>query len=177
MENYNYKSIEDYKKELMASYQKRNETTDVMINIKDNAPDITEPIQNNENNNTDKNNEISELPEVEIQTEKGTGTFRAEVHTADLAYPVANAKIKLFKDKELIAFLMTDSSGRTKKINIISPPESNSFEPENPFKYVQYTAEIFADDFITKKNMTVDAVGGADAILNANIVPVSERMS
>lgn len=111
------------------------------------------------------------------EPQMGKSQFRAEVYTAQQAYPIEGAKVKLYKDGNLIAFLTTNKNGATDNIELESPPEINSLEPFNPFKTIEYLADIYADNFITKKGLPVQVVGGTQAILKTNLTPAPERVN
>ena len=120
--------------------------------------------------------ESQQLPESPEEL-TGTATFACEVNSANEAFPISSAKILLSRDNELITFLMSDNTGKTKSVIIASPPEENSLEPFNPNREAIYTAEVYADSFVTQKDIFVSAVGGTQIILQTELTPVSERVN
>ena len=102
--------------------------------------------------------------------------FSAAVYSGNQAYAIPNAKISVYLDGKLHAFLITDENGKTKKIKLGSYPEINTFSPESQEQRVDYYADIYADGFTPKKGLLVSAVGGSDILLNAELTPLSERI-
>lgn len=121
------------------------------------------------------------VPEAELipetENEQDFSYFTARVFTASGAYAVKNAKVIIYKDDVLYAFLMTDENGETKRIRLASYPEINSLESDNPQQRVDYSADVFSDGFTPQKNLLISAVGGTEAVLNVSLVPESEGIS
>ena len=153
MHYFNDRSIEDYTNELLRLYNHN----DTVV-----QPQVTDP-------------PATESPAP--QSEDNFSYFKAAIYTADQAYPVQDAKIELSKDGELVAYLITDRDGQTKTIQIQSPPAGNSLDPYSTQQSIDYSADVYAEGFVTKKNVLVSAVGDSFAILNLNIIPVPERVS
>ena len=102
--------------------------------------------------------------------------FSAAVYSGNQAYAIPDAKISIYIDGKLHAFLITDKNGKTKKIKLGSYPKINTFIPESQEQRVDYYADIYADGFTPKKGLLVSAVGGSDILLNAELTPLSERI-
>jgi hypothetical protein len=102
--------------------------------------------------------------------------FSAAVYSGNQAYAIPDAKISIYIDGKLHAFLITDENGKTKKIKLGSYPKINTFIPESQEQRVDYYADIYADGFTPKKGLLVSAVGGSDILLNAELTPLSERI-
>lgn len=114
-----------------------------------------------------------------VSTENMTGqsSFEAQVFAAQQAYPIENAKIVVRENNDIVAFLFTDENGATKQIELTSPPKRNSLNPEvGTVRAFEYTADIYADGFLPKENMLIEAVGGTKVILKVNLVPDPERV-
>ena len=124
----------------------------------------------------DENQSVPYSEETPSANPENFAFFSANVFTGNQAYPVANAKISVYLDDKLYAFLITDENGKTKKIRLESYPKSNSFIPENTQQSVDYSADIAADGFYEAKNLLVSAVGGSDILLNTELTPLSERI-
>ena len=104
-----------------------------------------------------------------------TADFMATVRTGGGAFPVPDAKIIIRKNDTIVAFLVTDESGDTEKVSLPAFSEKDSLSPEMA-KTVLYYADVFAEGFEEKRNLTVEASGGAEIILNAELTPAAERM-
>lgn len=113
------------------------------------------------------------LPEKEVPplNPENFALFRAVVFTADGAFPVKNARVVVKKNGELHAFLFTNGSGETKTVRLESYPEKNSLDPNSNQQYMQYTADIHAEGFESLRELTVEAVGGSQILLQENLVP------
>ena len=118
---------------------------------------------------------LSEIPSEEDM--ENFALFKGRVFTGFGAYPVENAKVILYKGDILYAFLTTDKSGETPTIKIEAFPEKNSLEPLNDEQSTDYSADVYADGFLEKKNLLVSAVGGSDVVLEAELIPESEAIS
>ena len=116
---------------------------------------------------------ISDLP---LASPENFALFTAKVYSGNQAYAVPNAKISIYLDNTLHAFLITDENGTTKQIKLQSYPALNNFIPENDQQTIDYSADVFAEGFIEKKGLLVSAVGGSDILLNTELTPLSERI-
>ena len=115
----------------------------------------------------------SDLPLAEPES---FALFTAKVYSGNQAYAVPDAKISIYLDGKLHAFLITDENGSTKQIKLEAYPKLNSFIPESTQQTVDYYADIFAEGFNEKKGLLVSAVGGSDILLSAELTPISERI-
>lgn len=120
---------------------------------------------------------IAETAEEKSEEEpvSDSADFMATVRTGGGAFPVPDAKIIIRKNDTIVAFLVTDESGDTKKVSLPAFSEKDSLSPETA-KTVLYYADVFAEGFEEKRNLTVEASGGAEIILNAELTPAAERM-
>lgn len=119
--------------------------------------------------------ELKEIPSQEDM--ESYATFKARVFTGFGAFPVENAKVALYRDDVLYAFLVTDKSGETPTIKIEAFPEKNSLEPLSEEQRTDYIADVFSEGFAEKKNLLVSAVGGSDVVLDVELTPESEVIS
>ena len=120
---------------------------------------------------------IAETAEEKSEEEpvSDSAGFMATVRTGGGAFPVPDAKIIIRKNDTIVAFLVTDESGDTEKVSLPAFSEKDSLSPETA-KTVLYYADVFAEGFEEKRNLTVEASGGAEIILNAELTPAAERM-
>ena len=116
----------------------------------------------------------AEIPSEEDMT--NYALFRGRVFTGFGAFPVEDAKVILYRNDVLYAFLTTDKSGETPTIRIEAFPEGNSLEPLSDEQRVDYSADVYADGFNEKKNLLVSAVGGSEVVLDVELTPESEAM-
>ena len=158
--------IKAYSDSLMKVYEKRK-------------PEEKEEISAIEETETEEEapDEVpAELPQVKKDNEAtDTASFMASVSTGGGAFPVPDAKVILRKDSSIVSFLVTDQNGETQKITLPAYAEKDSLSEETA-KAVSYYADIFAEGFQEKRNLTVEASGGAEIILNAELTPNEEGM-
>ena len=138
------------------------------------APENSEPEEesaNKEENSADDDEE--QAPESNMTSTAG---FSAAVFSGDYTYPVEGARIVIYREDNIYAFLETDSNGATKRITLPSFEKENSLESDNPDRSVDYFADVFAEGFTPQKGLLVSAVGGSDVFLKVIMVPESERI-
>ena len=123
----------------------------------------------------DKEN-ISPVTDIPLADPENFAHFTAKVYSGNQAYAVPDAKISIYLDGKLHAFLITDENGSTRQIKLESYPKLNSFIPESDEQTVDYSADIYAEGFIERKGLLVSAVGGSDILLNTELTPLSERI-
>ena len=119
---------------------------------------------------------ISPTSDLPLANPENFALFTAKVYSGNQAYAVPDAKISIYLDGKLHAFLITDENGATKQIKLESYPKINSFIPESQEQTIDYSADIFADGFNERKGLLVSAVGGSEILLNAELTPLSERI-
>ena len=190
------KLIEEYSKKLMNSIPPEQlkkssintETTEAVKEEQQTAestaeesptediPEKNEAVPAEEERVEEEKEEGTAIPDVDTDPENFS-TFVARVFSGGGAYPVPEAKVVLYRGDTLEAFLTTDKSGETPQIKIASYPEKNSLEPLSDEQRLNYSADVFADGFTEKKNLLISAVGGADVVLNVELVPESEGIN
>ena len=140
----------------------------------------SEPAEKDYANEADTPEEKAETltvtDDIPVASPENFAYFSAGVYSGNQAYAVPGAKISIYLDGKLHAFLITDENGKTKKLRLRSFPTINSFIPESQQQRVDYYADIYAEGFTEKKGLLVSAVGGSDILLNAELTPLSERI-
>lgn len=159
--------IKKYSASLMKVYQKREP-----------LPEETAVTAEEEKEEEPTPEEVREEPltAVENETITDTADFMASVHTGGGAFPVPDAKIVIGKGGSIVAFLVTDQNGETSKITLPAFAEADSLSAETA-KTVSYYADVFADGFEKKRQLPVEASGGAEIILDVELTPLAERMN
>ena len=136
-----------------------------------------EPLQEDTAVKPDEEREnISPTSELPLANPENFALFTAKVYSGNQAYAVPNAKISIYLDGKLHAFLITDANGATKQIKLESYPKINSFIPESDEQTIDYYADVFAEGFTERKGLLVSAVGGSDILLSTELTPLSERI-
>lgn len=182
--------IKSYSDELMSYAKEHNSESLVIKNAPQESSDIlqeTPPEEVQENaeeaeseGDGEDGTEVSRSVLSEIPAEddmESFATFRGRVFTGFGAFPVENAKVILYKNDVLYAFLVTDKNGETLTIKLEAFPEKNSLEPLSDEQRTDYSADVYAEGFTEKKNLLVSAVGGSDVVLDVELVPESEVIS
>ena len=116
---------------------------------------------------------------VEEETESAmtsTSEFFASVFAGEQAYPIEGARVVVYRDDNIFAFLETDRNGATKRVALPSFERENSLEADSAQRSVDYYADVFAEGFIPQKELLVSAVGGSEAFLRVLMIPESERV-
>ena len=185
--------IRSYSDELMSYAKEHNSESLVIKTVPQENSDILQetPPEDPQEDATEAESEGDEEDETEVSGNKGEAsseipaegdmesfaTFRGRVFTGFGAFPVENAKVILYKNDVLYAFLVTDKNGETLTIKLEAFPEKNSLEPLSDEQRTDYSADVYAEGFAEKKNLLVSAVGGSDVVLDVELVPESEVVS
>lgn len=120
---------------------------------------------------------VNEPAEENAQSEAtSSATFSAAVFSGEGAYPVEGARIVVYRDDNIYAFLQSDENGRTKKVQLPAFDKENSLTPDNPESNIDYFADVFAEGFISQKGLLVSSVGGSEILLRVLLVPDEERI-
>ena len=103
-------------------------------------------------------------------------SFSARVFSGEGTYPVEGARVVVYREDNIFAFLETDENGATKTVQLPAFKKENSLESENPDQTVDYFADVFAEGFISQKALLVSSVGGSEILLRVLMVPDEERI-
>ncbi|MEE1320166.1 MAG: hypothetical protein UHM85_01355 [Acutalibacteraceae bacterium] len=190
------KLIEEYSKKLMDSIpeeqlKKSSINTEPTEAVKEEQQTAESTAEEGPTEDMPEENEAVPFEEERVEEEKEEGTiipdvdtdpenystFVVRVFSGGGAYPVPEAKVVLYRGDTLEAFLTTNKSGETPQIKIASYPAKNSLEPLSDEQRLNYSADVFADGFTEKRNLLISAVGGADVVLNVELVPESEGIN
>lgn len=102
--------------------------------------------------------------------------FSAAVFSGEGAYPVEGARIVVYRDDNIYAFLQSNENGRTKKVQLPAFDKENSLAPYNPESNIDYFADVFAEGFIAQRGLLVSSVGGSEILLRVLMIPEEERI-
>ena len=106
----------------------------------------------------------------------GYGTFALHAYTANGAYPVSGALVRIQSTNnqtEIIQrSLITDEDGTTPRIKLPAPSYELSLEPENTeAPYATYNIEISKDGYYSKQILNVAIFDDVDATLPISMIP------
>ncbi len=153
------------------------EKTQNAVNDQETAAEALKNSRSEEKIANEEENFYNEAQEVEAESEMtSTAGFSAAVFSGDYTYPVEGARIVVYREDNIYAFLETDANGATKRITLPAYERENSLEADNPDRSVDYFVDAFAEGFTPQKGLLVSAVGGSDAFLKVLMVPESERI-
>ncbi len=107
------------------------------------------------------------------------GSLIVRVSTAGGAIPIENVTVTVQgKDEEnsdIFYSLLTNSDGRTAKINLPTVSRSLSESPEPPTKpYLSYNMEVYKEGYYPQHYTGIPIFEGVVAVQNARIIPISE---
>lgn len=167
------------------------------VSFEDMAPPLMQQEQSNENDNAETPGQIVSRvcirggakaqysPPANTGLALGTdgqtvpalsdiGNLRVEVFAANRAIPIANAMIRVrnMDNNELVAVLVTNSSGNTTRFELPAPDRSLSTQPGSVHPFVNYLVDIRADGYIPQSDLRVQMFGGIESILPVNMIPL-----
>lgn len=115
-------------------------------------------------------------PENAQSDATSSAAFSAVVFSGEGTYPVEGARLVVYRDDDIYAFLQTDENGRTKTVQLPAFSKESSLTPDNPESNIDYFADVFAEGFIAQKGLLVSSVGGSEILLKVLLVPDEERI-
>lgn len=164
------KLISEYSAELMKAYGRRN--TQLKAEAVPSATVRTEPEAAKAEASPPTATET--VPTVTNDALTDTASFFASVRSGEGAFPVPNAKVIIRKGNEIFSFLVTDENGNTPTVTLPAYPERDSLSSETA-RETEYCADVYAEGFQEKRELTVSASGGAEIVLNVLLTPNEER--
>lgn len=111
----------------------------------------------------------------------GVGYVIVNVTTARGAIPLEGATVRIFdysdrgENGELVITTKTNSSGRTEKIPLPTPPRSSSLSPGNGRSYRTYNIDAQYDGYYNQYYINVPIFDGVTAVQSVDLVPISEN--
>ena len=106
------------------------------------------------------------------------GSIIAIVTAFKELYPVENARVTIFTgnldNMEVLKEVYTDSSGRTVKIDLNTPPKSLSLDSQNTQKaYAVYNMLVTADGYLDNIHLNIPVFSGITSLQRADLIPLS----
>ena len=108
------------------------------------------------------------------------GNLIVQVYTSSAQVPIKNATVSVTTPEEesprLLYVRFTDSSGRTPKLELDSPPEQNSLTPDNGTPaFSNYFVRIDHPDFETALVKDVQIFSNSITLLPVEMIPLPEN--
>lgn len=94
--------------------------------------------------------------------------------------PVENARVQIAYTGEpdnVLEELVTNSSGRTEPINLLTPPLEYSLNPGIEQPYSEYTLRITAEDFAPLEIVGAEVLPNTRSVQNASLLPAASQGS
>ena len=108
----------------------------------------------------------------------GKGTLTAQIFTAKMAIPVENAAVTLTQQgergKKLIAYLITDISGKTQPVTFVTPDLSQSVMPGYDMPYTVCDVKVEIPDFYTVEILNAQIFPYTNSIQPVEMIPAAE---
>ena len=119
-------------------------------------------------------------PQAPQMNDTGMGGVIVRVTTASGAIPLEDALVTIREYRtgsggDIVATLMTNSSGLTDKVSLPAPPKSLSLSPGNGKSYSSYIIEVKKDGYNNQQYINVPIFDGIIAVQNADLVPLPEN--
>lgn len=108
-----------------------------------------------------------------------TGYLVVAVSAARGNFPIEGAKVRVYstenEDIQLLYTLTTDSSGRTEKIELPTPPLAASRTPDaGEIPYASYNITTDYDGYYTIENINAPVYSGITSIQNVAMIPITD---
>lgn len=163
--------IDKYNKELMAQYASVAHTA--VSNAEQSAPSSTEQSQPDQ-----QSTEHEEQNETPPPTLTDIGSLQVRVSTEDQAVPIEGAVVTVSHNSDngvvLDRTFVTDNSGLTPLIDLATKDRALSLTPGNPSPFSEYTVQVVADGYYTKRFERIPIYGGVTAIQSVSMIPLPE---
>ena len=108
-----------------------------------------------------------------------TGYLVVSVASARGNFPIEGAEVRIYStednDIQLLYTLTTDSSGRTRKVELPAPPFASSQTPDTGVvPYAQYNIDTDYAGYYTIQNINAPVYSGVTSIQNVAMIPVTD---
>ena len=108
-----------------------------------------------------------------------TGYLVVAVSAARGNFPLEGARVRIYStendEPRLLYTLTTDSSGRTKSIELPAPPLSASLTPDTAeIPYASYNIDTDYEGYYTIENINAPIYSGITSIQNVAMIPITD---
>ncbi len=109
---------------------------------------------------------------------ESVGSIIAIVTAFRELYPVAKAKVTVFTgnmdNMKVLKEVYTDSSGRTPKIDLITPPKALSLDSQNTENaYASYNMLVTAEGYLDNIHLNIPVFSGVTSLQKADLISLS----
>lgn len=108
-----------------------------------------------------------------------TGYLVVAVSAARGNFPIEGARVRVYatenEDTRLLYTLITDSAGRTEKIELPAPPREASQTPDTgEIPYASYNIDTDYEGYYTIENINAPIYSGITSIQNVAMIPITD---
>ena len=117
-----------------------------------------------------------------LQNDRNYGRLVVRVSAASGAIPVSGATVLVRSSANIpstvtLATLITDESGLTEPIPILTPSLSESLSPGGNRPFAEISTEVSADGYFTASNINIPIYPGITSIQPVTLIPLPESQS
>ena len=114
-----------------------------------------------------------------LQNDQNYGRLVVRVSAASGAVPVSGATVVIRSAQTsppitTLATLLTDESGLTEPILILTPPISESLSPGGKQPFAEISTEVSANGYITSSNINIPIYPGITSIQPVTLIPLPD---
>ncbi len=114
-----------------------------------------------------------------LQNDQNYGRLVVRVSAASGAVPVSGATVIIRSSQNkppvtVLASLITDESGLTEPILVLTPPISESLSPGGRQPFAEISTEVSADGYFTSSNINIPIYPGITSIQPVTLIPLPD---
>ena len=114
-----------------------------------------------------------------LQNDQNYGRLVVRVSAASGAVPVSGATVIIRSSQNeppvtVLASLITDESGLTEPILVVTPPASESLSPGGRQPFAEISTEVSADGYFTSSNLNIPIYPGITSIQPVTLIPLPD---
>ena len=114
-----------------------------------------------------------------LQNDQNYGRLVVRVSAASGAVPVSGATVIIRSSQNkppvtVLASLITDESGLTEPILVLTPPIAESLSPGGRQPFAEISTEVSADGYFTSSNINIPIYPGITSIQPVTLIPLPD---
>ena len=114
-----------------------------------------------------------------LQNDQNYGRLVVRVSAASGAVPVSGATVIIRSSQNkppvtVLASLVTDESGLTDPILVLTPPAAESLSPGGRQPFAEISTEVSADGYFTSSNLNIPIYPGITSIQPVTLIPLPD---
>ena len=117
-----------------------------------------------------------------LQNNQNYGRLVVRVSAASGAVPISGATVVIRSAAStppitVLATVITDESGLTEPILVVTPPLSESLSPGGKQPFAEISTEVTADGYFTSSNINIPIYPGITSIQPVTLIPLPDSES